>query len=156
LLKGVLKGALTEADVEKKFSAWLSEKDAKIDKKANDLAKNSENSKAARLKKETEVKEAKAAAIIAKNTPEPEEVVEEAPAAETASNEAPAAEAAPEEAPAADAAPEEAPAADAAPEDVPAVEAAPEEAPAAETLPEEAPAAPEASADDDKKEAAAE
>jgi small subunit ribosomal protein S16 len=149
LLKGVLKGALTEADVEKKFSAWLSEKDAKIDKKANDLAKNSENSKAARLKKETEVKEAKAAAIIAKNTPEPEEVVEEAPAAETASNEAPAAEAAPEEAPAADAAPE----------DVPAVEAAPEEAPAAETLPEEAPvveAAPEASADDDKKEAAAE
>ena len=106
LLKGVLKGALTEADVEKKFSAWLSEKDAKIDKKSNDLAKKSENSKAARLKKETEVKEAKAAAIIAKNTPEPEEVVEEAPAAEAAPEEAPAAEVAPEEAPVVEAAPE--------------------------------------------------
>ena len=149
LLKGVLKGALTEADVEKKFSAWLSEKDAKIDKKAKDLAKNSENSKAARLKKETEVKEAKAAAIIAKNTPEPEEVVEEAPAAEAAPEEAPAAEAAPEEAPATEAAPEEAPAAEAAPEEAPAAEVAPEEAPVVE-------AAPEASADDDKKEAAAE
>ena len=161
LLKGVLKGALTEADVEKKFSAWLSEKEAKIEKKSSDLAKNSEKSKADRLKKETEVKEAKAAAIIAKNTPEPEEVVEEAPAAEATPEEAPAAEAAPEEAPAAEAAPEEAPVAEAAPEEAPAAEAAPEEAPVAEATPEKAPAAEAAPEEapatvDDKKDAAAE
>ena len=112
LLKGVLKGALTEADVEKKFSAWLSEKEAKIAKKASDLDKSSAKSKADKLKLETEAKEARAAAIIAKNTPEPEEVVEEAPAAEAATEEAPAAEAAPEEAPATETAPEEAPASD--------------------------------------------
>ena len=108
--------------MEKKFSAWLSEKEAKIEKKSSDLAKNSEKSKADRLKKETEVKEAKAAAIIAKNTPEPEEVVEEAPAAEATPEEAPAAEAAPEEAPVAEATPEKAPAAEAAQEEAPATE----------------------------------
>ena len=89
LLKGVLKGALTEADVEKKFSAWLSEKEAKIAKKASDLDKSSEKSKADKLKLEKEANEARAAAIIAKNTPEPE-VVEEAPAAEATTEEAPA------------------------------------------------------------------
>ena len=181
LLKGVQKGALTEADVEKKFSAWLSEKEAKIAKKASDLVKSSAKSKADKLKLETEAKEARAAAIIAKNTPEPEEVIEEAPAAEavpeeapaaeaapeeasaaeTAPEEAPAAEAAPEEAPAAEAAPEEAPAAEAAPEEAQAAEAALEEAPAAEAVPEEAPAAEAApeeapASDDDKKDAAAE
>ena len=170
LLKGVLKGALTEADVEKKFSAWLSEKEAKIAKKASDLDKNSEKSKADKLKLEKEANEARAAAIIAKNTPEPE-VVEEAPAAEAATEEAPAAEAATEEAPAAEAATEEAPAAEAATEEAPAAEAATEEAPAAEAATEEAPAAEAATeeapaaeatteeapvSDDDKKEAAAE
>jgi small subunit ribosomal protein S16 len=151
LLKGVLKGALTEADVEKKFSAWLSEKDAKIAKKASDLDQSSAKSKADKLKLETEANEARAAAIIAKNTPEPEEVVEEAPVAEAATEEAPVAEAATEEAPAAESATEEAPAAEAATEEAPAAEAATEEAPTAEAATEEAPAS-----DDDKKEASAE
>jgi small subunit ribosomal protein S16 len=141
LLKGVLKGALTEADVEKKFSAWLSEKDAKIAKKASDLDQSSAKSKADKLKLETEANEARAAAIIAKNTPEPEEVVEEAPVAEAATEEAPVVEVATEEAPAAEAATEEAPAAEAATEEAPTAEAATEEAPAS---------------DDDKKEASAE
>ena len=141
LLKGVQKGALTEADVEKKFSAWLSEKEAKIAKKASDLVKSSAKSKADKLKLETEAREARAAAIIAKNTPEPEEVVEEAPASEAALEEAPAAETAQEEAPAAQAAPEEASAAETAPEEASPAETAPEEAPAAEAAPEEAPAA---------------
>ena len=155
LLKGVLKGALTEADVEKKFSAWVSEKEAKIAKKTSDLDKSAAKSKADKLKLETEAKEARAAAIIAKNTPEPEEVVEEAPAAEAATEEAPATEAAAEEAPATEAATEEAPAAEAAPEEAPAAEAAPEEAPAAEAAPEEAQASEAAPASEATPEEAA-
>ena len=168
--EGVLKGALTEADVEKKFSAWLSEKESKIAKKASDLDKSSAKSKADKLKLEKEANEARAAAIIAKNTPEPE-VVEESPAAEAAPEEAPVVEAASEESSAAEAAPEKAPVVEAASEETPAAEAAPEEAPAAEAVSEEAPAAEAASeeapaaeakteeapvSEDDQKEASAE
>ena len=133
LLKGVKKGALTEADVEKRFNAWLAEKEGSISKKQESIEKKSAQLKAEKLKAEAAVNEARAKEIEAKNTPE----VEEAPAAEAAPEQAPAAEAAPEEAPAAEAAAEEAPAAEAAPEEAPAAEAAPEEAPSAEAVPEE-------------------
>ena len=168
LLKGVLKGALTEADVEKKFAAWLAEKDTKIEKKASDLVKNAENSTAQKLKHEIGIKEARAAAIIAKNTPEPEEapvveaVAEEAPVAEVAVEEAPAAEAVVEEAPVAEAKTEEAPVAEAKTEEAPVAEVKTEEAPAAEAVVEEAPVAEAkteeapAAKGDDKKEASAE
>ena len=136
LINGIKKGALTEADVEKKFEAWLKEKEAKIAGKADGLAKSAEKAKADRLKAEAEVSDARAKAIEAKNTPEPE--VEEAPAAEEVAE---ATEAATEEAPAAEAAAEEAPAA----EETPAAEEAPAEEPKAEEAPaEEAPAADEA------------
>ena len=138
LLKGVLKGALTEADVEKKFTAWLAEKDAKIELKATDLVKNAEKSIAQKLKHETNVKEARAAAIIAKNTPEPEE----APVVEAVAEEAPVAEVVAEEAPVVEAVAEVAPVAEAVTEEAPVVEAKTEEAPASE--------------EDDKKEASAE
>lgn len=90
LLNGVAKGALTEADVEKKFEAWVKEKEDKIGKKSDSLAKNAEKAKADRLKAEAESAAAKAAEIEAKNTPAPE--VEEAPVAEESSEEAPSVE----------------------------------------------------------------
>ena len=159
LLKGVVKGALTEADVEKKFDAWLKEKEAKIQAKIDGLNKSAAKAKSDKLKSESAAKEARAAAIIEKNTPAPEEApaeaaTEEAPV-EAATEEAPV-EAATEEAPV-EAAAEEAPA-EAVTEEAPA-EAATEEAPAeavneapVESATEEAPAE-ETSEDSDKKEA---
>ena len=157
LLKGVVKGALTEADVEKKFDKWLKEKEAKVQSKIESLSKSAEKAKSDIFKAETAAKEARAAAIIEKNTPEPEEApveaaTEEAPV-EAATEEAPV-EAATEEAPV-EAVTEEAPV-EAATEEAPA-EAATEEAPV-EAATEEAPveaAAPAADTteDSDKKEA---
>ena len=89
LLKGVKKGALTVEQVEEKFAKWLEEKEAKINGKKDGLVKNAEIAKAEKMKAETAVKEAKAKAIEAKNTP----VEEAAPEAEEAT-EAPAEEAA--------------------------------------------------------------
>ena len=139
LLKGVVKGALTEADVEKKFEAWLKEKEAKIQAKIDGLNKSAAKAKSDKLKSESAAKEARAAAIIEKNTPAPEEApaeaaTEDAPV-EAATEEAPV-EAATEEAPV-EAATEEAPV-EATTEEAPA-EAATEEAPA-EAVTEEAPA----------------
>jgi len=153
LLKGVVKGALTEADVEKKFDKWLKEKEAKVQSKIEGLSKSAEKAKSDIFKAETAAKEARAAAIIEKNTPEPEEAPVEA-ATEEAPVEA-ATEEAPVEAASVEAATEEAPA-EAATEEAP-VEAATEEAPV-EAATEEAPveaAAPAADTteDTDKKEA---
>ena len=145
LLKGVVKGALTEADVEKKFDKWLKEKEAKVQSKIEGLSKSAEKAKSDIFKAETAAKEARAAAIIEKNTPEPEEV----PAEEAAPVEA-SVEAAAEEATAAE---EAAPVEAAAEEATAAEEAAPVEAAAAEE--EAAPEAPaaETTEDSDKKEA---
>ena len=150
LIKGIKKGALTEEQVEEKFSKWLEEKDTKISAKKDGLAKAADKELAEKLKTESEISEArvkeiqaKNAAILAAEEAPAAEVAEETPAAE----EAPAAEAA-EEAPAAETT-EEAPAAEAT-EEAPAAEVA-EEAPAAEDAPaaeaaEETPAAEEAPA----------
>ena len=157
LLKGVVKGALTEADVEKKFDKWLKEKEAKVQSKIEGLSKSAEKAKSDIFKAETAAKEARAAAIIEKNTPEPEEApveaaTEEAPveaATEEAPVEAASVEAATEEAPveaATEEAPVEAAPVEAATEEAPleaateeaSVEAATEEAPA-EAATEEAP-----------------
>ena len=95
LINGVKKGALTDEQVEERFTAWLKEKEDKISAKRDGLLKDAEKAKADRLKAETAAKEERAKAIEAKNTPEEEapavEVAEEAPAAEVA-EEAPAAE----------------------------------------------------------------
>lgn len=77
LVKGIAKGALTEAQVEEKFALWLADKDAKIEGKKDGLAKNAAAEKAARLKAEEEAKAAKAAEIEAKNAPVVEETAEE-------------------------------------------------------------------------------
>jgi small subunit ribosomal protein S16 len=126
LVNGVKKGALTEADVEKKFNAWLADKDAKIAAKRDNLSKAEQDALAKRMAAEVEVNAARAKAIEAKNAPEV--VEEEAPAAEEATEEAaPAAEAeVTEEAPAAEVT-EEAPAAEAT-EEAPAAEGEEEKA----------------------------
>jgi small subunit ribosomal protein S16 len=109
LVNGVKKGALSEADVETKFAAWVADKEAKVTAKKDNLSKSEQDALAKRLAAEAAVNAARAKAIEAKNTPEPEVVAEEAPADE-ATEEAPVAEVA-EEAPAAEVA-EEAPAAE--------------------------------------------
>lgn len=113
LLKGVTKGALTAEQAEEKFAKWVEEKEGKIQGKKDSLSSAESKAKADRMKAEVAANEARAAEIAAKNTPEPEPVVEEeAPAAE-GTEEAPAAEA---ETPASEEATPEAPAAEETPE----------------------------------------
>ena len=125
---GVSKGAFSQEEADKRFAAWLEEKQAKIQAKIDGLDKDKAKNLSDRLEAEKAVNQKR----IEDLTAAPES--EEAPATE----EAPAAEAAPEseETPAT----EEAPAAEASPE--------PEEAPAVEETPvaEEAPAVEETSA----------
>ncbi len=117
--RGVLKGAMTQEQADKKFEAWMKDKEGKIEGKKDSLSKSKEEQEKARLKAEQEAKDKKAAEIAAKNTP-----VEEAPVAEEAveeATEAPAEEVAAE-------VKEEAPAT----EEAPVAEAKEEEAPAEE------------------------
>lgn len=84
LAGGVRKGALTEEQAEAKFTAWLDEKNAKIQAKADGLTEAEAKAKAEALAAEKAVNEARIAAAA----PVVEETVEEAPAAEgDASNE---------------------------------------------------------------------
>ncbi len=106
LVKGVAKGALTEEQVEERFSAWLTEKEKANTAEISELNKAKEAAKAKALEAEKEANEKRAAEIAAANAPEPEvteeaveEVAEEAPAEESSEEtvEAPAAEEAPAE-----------------------------------------------------------
>ena len=120
LIRGLAKGALTEADVEKKFEAWLNDKESKISKKSDGHSDAMKKVVSDRLAADRKTNEARAAVIAAKNAPE-EEVVEEtveAPAEETPAAETE--EATTEETPKAEAKEEKAP------------EAKTEEAPATE------------------------
>jgi small subunit ribosomal protein S16 len=95
---GVKKGALTEEQSDVKFQAWLDQKDGKITGKKDNLSSAKDEARKAALTAEGKKKEAKAASIVAKNTPVEEvEEVEEAPVAEApvaeAEVEAPVAEA---------------------------------------------------------------
>ena len=133
--RGVEKGALSETEANKKFEAWMKDKDAKITTHTDKLTAELDAAKKAAFAAEQEANEKRAVEIAAKNAPE--EMVEEAEA-ETATEEAPAAEATTEEA-----APEakvEAPAKEEAPAAEVKEEAAPE-AKAEEPAKEEAPAA---------------
>ncbi len=100
LLGGVAKGALTEEDVEKKFKAWVQEKEAAIAKKASDLAKEEEKARKKALEAEKEANEkrilaaaeAEKAAEEVEDTISPEEaaeVAETTDAAETETQEVP-------------------------------------------------------------------
>lgn len=74
---GVKKGALTQEQADVKFAAWVDAKTSKVDSKKSSLVSSKEAANKARLATEAKQKEEKAAAIIAKNTPVVEEVVEE-------------------------------------------------------------------------------
>ena len=152
LLKGVVKGALTEADVEKKFDKWLKEKEAKVQSKIDGLSKSADKLKSDKLKSETAAKEARAAAIIEKNTPEPEEAPAEEVPVEASAEEAAPVEASAEEVPVEASAEEAVPVEEAAEAAAAEVSAeAPVEASAEKAAP-EAPAV-ETTEDSDKKEA---
>ena len=88
LLGGVLKGALTEEQVEEKFEAWVKDKEGKIMDKTSKLEKAKADAKAEALAKEKAVSDKRLADAA------PEEVVEEAekeetPAVETKQEETP-------------------------------------------------------------------
>jgi len=103
LAGGIKKGALTEEQAEKKFEAWLKEKEAKIKTKSDSLAKADADAKKKALEAEKAVNEARTAippvveeaseteeAVVAETEAETETpVVEE----EVAENEAPKEEA---------------------------------------------------------------
>ncbi|WP_435624516.1 30S ribosomal protein S16 [Flagellimonas sp.] len=104
LLGGVRKGALTEEQVEEKFSAWLAEKEKGIQAKVDGLDKAKADAKAKALEAEKEANEKRIAAAL----PEVEEEATSAEAAEAPAEEATeAVEAAAEEAPATEASAEE-------------------------------------------------
>lgn len=102
LLDGVKKGAFDEAEAEKRFAAWVEEKEAKVQAKRDGLSKAEADERAKALAAEKEVNEARVKAL----QPEvEEEVTPETPEAVDASAEVEAVEQAPE-------VPEEAPAAE--------------------------------------------
>jgi len=94
LIKGIKKGALTEAEVEAKFQAWLKDKEAKIEAKRSGLAEKARADRKAILEAESKIKEERAAELAKKRAEEIEAQVQEAKAAATEENaeEAPAAE----------------------------------------------------------------
>ena len=59
LLQGVAKGALTEAEAEKKHKAWMEEQAKRVDAKVSGLNKAKEEAKNKRHAAEKEAKEAK-------------------------------------------------------------------------------------------------
>lgn len=79
---GVVKGALTQEQADAKYTKWLAEKETKVSGKVDRLAAAKKDVYKNRMAAEVAAKEAKAAKVVAKNTPPP--VVEEVltPAAE--------------------------------------------------------------------------
>ena len=101
LLRGVDKGAFSVEEAEKRFQAWVSEKEAKINKANQERLNKLEAGRNSRLEEEKKVREAiaakvaekKAAALAAQQAAQAEAAApaEEAPAAEPeAAAEAPA------------------------------------------------------------------
>jgi len=89
LLGGVKKGAFSEEEAEKRFQAWLKEKENKIQAKKDGLAKASEDEIRKSLEIEAKVNEARTLEIAKKNAKLAEET---APTAEETSDTAEAAE----------------------------------------------------------------
>ena len=125
---GVAKGAFSQEEADKRFEAWLDDKNARIQAKVDGLTKKSEEERSERLAAEKEISEKRKAAA--------EEAVVEEAAAEESNGEAEVAEeaqAVADEAPAT----EEAPAEEAPAEEAPAQEAPAQELEAKEEVAEE-------------------
>jgi small subunit ribosomal protein S16 len=163
LLEGVKKGAFDEAEAEKRFQAWMTEKEQKVQAKRDRIKTTQASLEKSRLEEESKIREARAEEIAKKKSEiiaaeakakeaveeTAEEVAEEV--SEEAAQEAPAEEPArEEEKPAGE--PKEEPKAEEAPAEEPAKEV---EKPAGETKveePEEEPKAEEAPAEEPAKE----
>jgi len=106
LLDGVKKGAFDEAEAEKRFQSWMTEKEQKVQAKRDQIKSSKEKLEKSRFEEESKIKEARALEIAKKKSElveaEAKEAAAEAPA-EEAAVEAPA----PEEAPAEEAKTEE-------------------------------------------------
>jgi small subunit ribosomal protein S16 len=107
LLEGVKKGAFDEAEAEKRFQAWMTEKEQKVQAKKDQIKSTKDSLDKSRMEEETKIKEARAAAIAkrrseliaaeeAAKAPEPAEeeteAVAEEPKAEEPKAEEPKAE----------------------------------------------------------------
>jgi small subunit ribosomal protein S16 len=68
LQEGVKKGALTEEQAEAKFQAWLTEKEAKVQAKKEQIAKSKREDSTQRMKAEAKVRDARAELIAKKLT----------------------------------------------------------------------------------------
>lgn len=95
--KGVLKGAFTQEDAEKKFATWLQGKEGKIDNKKEGLSNAAKANEKARMQAEVVANTKKAAEVLAKNTPVEEVAVVEEVATEVVAETAPEADAPAEE-----------------------------------------------------------
>lgn len=93
---GVKKGAFTEAEAEKRFQAWMKDKEARIEAKSKGIQDKKAEDKAARMDAETKVKEARAAELAKKKAAEIEAEVAAAKEAAGETEEAVAEETAPE------------------------------------------------------------
>lgn len=84
---GVAKGAFDQAEAERRFNAWLEEKEAKIQGKVDTLAKAKVDAKQLALEAEQKVNEARIAAKAQAEAPVEEVATEEPVAEETQSEE---------------------------------------------------------------------
>ncbi|MEO6904670.1 MAG: 30S ribosomal protein S16 [Bacteroidia bacterium] len=78
---GITKGALTQQQADSKFEKWVADKETKILTKVSTLDNSKKDAYKNRMAAESLAKEAKAAKVVAKNTPAPVvSQTEEAPA----------------------------------------------------------------------------
>jgi len=92
LMAGVAKGAFTEEEAEKRFTAWMEEKDNKVADKKSGLENAAIAAEKAALAAEKAKSDERAAAIALKNAPVAEEVAVEETTEEVVVEEAPAVE----------------------------------------------------------------
>jgi len=78
LNRGVIKGALTQAQADAKYDKWLSEKEGKVQAKVDTLGKAQDEADKLRLAEETKIREARAQEILAKQSELSGEATEEA------------------------------------------------------------------------------
>ncbi len=96
LLDGVKKGAFDEAEAEKRFQSWMTEKDQKIQAKKDQIKSSKDKFEMSRMEKESKIKEARAEEIAKRKSElieaekaaeEPAEEVTEEPKAEESKEE---------------------------------------------------------------------
>jgi small subunit ribosomal protein S16 len=143
LLEGVKKGAFDEAEAEKRFQSWITEKEQKVQAKKDRIKTAKEKLDLSLLEEETRIKEARAAEILKRRSE-----LAEAESAEEAAEEAPGA---PDET--GDVAEDQPVVAEEAAAEEPAAEENATEEPVAEEPVAEEPAAEEPAAEEDDKKA---